>query len=279
MDFNEKLCHILDKAQRNLKKGLSNERNLIEFRIYLYQISSINDIKDASGMNLFQKACGYGLHEHVQRLLMDYECDPDCITPECSSTGLLLAAYNGFDEVFKVIKEHKLNKEHLNKKKASFSALEKGSGKSILHLILNKTMNGNYEKCVDLILDPALSTELKKIINHKDEENNAPLHYATELWPQNIIRKLMELGANVGVRNVWDETPISLILPETMESFLDEFCLQSKGESTQDDFELKFDYSFLAPPVQHPVLFLKPLKISLGFRVVLALPDNSLCSR
>ena len=41
---------------------------------------------------------------------------------------------------------------------------------------------------------------------------------------------LMERGANIGMRNLFEETPISLILPETMEQFLDEHCLTSKGE-------------------------------------------------
>ena len=40
----------------------------------------------------------------------------------------------------------------------------------------------------------------------------------------------MERGANIGMRNLFEETPISLILPETMEQFLDEHCLTSKGE-------------------------------------------------
>ena len=39
----------------------------------------------------------------------------------------------------------------------------------------------------------------------------------------------MERGANIGMRNLFSETPIALILPETMEAFLDEHCLASKG--------------------------------------------------
>jgi len=46
-----------------------------------------------------------------------------------------------------------------------------------------------------------------------------------------------------------DEIPISKILPSTMESFLNEFCLKSKKPVTDGDFELTFNYSFLAPPV------------------------------
>jgi hypothetical protein len=42
------------------------------------------------------------------------------------------------------------------------------------------------------------------------------------------VRELLERGANIGVKNKWEETPISRILPETMEAFLDEYCLTSK---------------------------------------------------
>ena len=37
-----------------------------------------------------------------------------------------------------------------------------------------------------------------------------------------------------------------------MESFLDEFCLTSTNDVQHEDFELKFRYSFLAPPVDSP---------------------------
>jgi hypothetical protein len=44
-----------------------------------------------------------------------------------------------------------------------------------------------------------------------------------------------------------------MIEPKTMESFLDDYCLTSRHEVTHDDFELEFNYSFLAPPVDDPV--------------------------
>jgi hypothetical protein len=49
---------------------------------------------------------------------------------------------------------------------------------------------------------------------------------------QETVRELLERGANIGVKNKWEETPISKILPETMESFLDEYCLTSKVHSS-----------------------------------------------
>ena len=54
------------------------------------------------------------------------------------------------------------------------------------------------------------------------------------------------------MKNKMDETPIERIPPETMEDFLDNFCLTSKNEIHQKDFQLNFKYHFLAPPVDHP---------------------------
>ena len=76
----------------------------------------------------------------------------------------------------------------------------------------------------------AFNEEISRVINHRDELKNSPLHYATQQWDQATARMLMERGANIGTRNLFEETPISLILPETMEQFLDEHCLTSRGE-------------------------------------------------
>jgi hypothetical protein len=38
---------------------------------------------------------------------------------------------------------------------------------------------------------------------------------------------LLERGANIGMKNRWGEVPINKILPDTMEDFLNSFCLQS----------------------------------------------------
>ena len=75
------------------------------------------------------------------------------------------------------------------------------------------------------------------------------MHYATQRWSETTVRQLLERGANIGIKNHWDEVPINKISPSTMEAFLDEFCLESQQDVNHDDFELTFKYSFLAPPV------------------------------
>ena len=106
-------------------------------------------------------------------------------------------------------------------KTADFSVVERATNESVLHHILkikkDPEETEKYEKCLNLILeceDPRVQKELLKVINHKDITQNVPLHYSTNLWPQRVTRKLLDRGANIGVKNVWDELPISKIMPE-----------------------------------------------------------------
>ena len=46
-------------------------------------------------------------------------------------------------------------------------------------------------------------------------------------------------------QNVYDEAPVEDILPETMEAFLDEFCLTSHGDLTNKDFKVSLSILFL----------------------------------
>ena len=47
---------------------------------------------------------------------------------------------------------------------------------------------------------------------------------------------------------IHSQVPISHILPETMETFLDEFCLNSVGNVTNNHFNITARFDFLAPP-------------------------------
>merc|ERR1719483_1744438 len=94
--------------------------------------------------------------------------------------------------------------------------------------------------------------KLQYLRSSRDMEGNSALHYATQMWSQTTVRKLLEKGANIGLKNNWDETPISKINPDTMEDFLDEYCLTSKNDIHQEDFELNMKYAFIAPPVDNP---------------------------
>ena len=51
------------------------------------------------------------------------------------------------------------------------------------------------------------------------------------------------------------KVPISHILPETMESFLDGFCLKSEGNVTNNNFKITARFEFICPPSQDDIGF------------------------
>ena len=57
-----------------------------------------------------------------------------------------------------------------------------------------------------------LRRELINVVNLQDKMMNTALHYATQLWPQEVVRYVLELGANIGVKNVYDEVQIENII-------------------------------------------------------------------
>ena len=73
-----------------------------------------------------------------------------------------------------------------------------------------------------ILSNEAVRPQILKIINKRDHLENTALHYATQMWPQSVVRQLLEAGANIGMKNHWHETPVSKILPSTLEAYLDE---------------------------------------------------------
>ena len=63
----------------------------------------------------------------------------------------------------------------------------------------------------------------------------APCAWYASGWSQAIVRQLLDLGANIGVRNWRDEIPLSRISAKTLEDFLDEGCLEANGDLEVDE--------------------------------------------
>ncbi len=249
-DAGARLGEIMDLAERNAVKGLSNSLNLREFQIYLGMVpAEVLDRVDSAGMGLFQKGCKSGLSGHVREML-DAGMDPNAVVGECSTRPVLLAAFQGFHETLDVLMEH--NRERKGNM-ANFGALERDGGESVLSWVLSKPNSQSrdyrvdYEQSLKVVLQ---WEEVGRIVNLRDAQGSTPLHFAAQLWDQATVRTLLEKGANVGIKNMWQEVPVTLISPETMEAFLDDFCLTSKYEVTNNDLEITYNYSFLAPPIE-----------------------------
>lgn len=69
--------------------------------------------------------------------------------------------------------------------------------------------------------------------------------------PEWVVRSLLEHGANIGMKNHFEELPIDFIVPEMLEKFFSEYCIKydEATDVNHEKFEITFDYSFLAPPI------------------------------
>jgi len=243
------LFNMVDKAELDGPDDLKWRSMLAKAKPYLDA--------DNGKMTLTQICAERGLHTYLEQLLQN-GADPNIYTIYRSSPPVLLAAAAGQSEVIRVMAEH--NQANMNNNaalKIDFTVLDDEFRQTVLHQIIRKprlnlglsenSASVDYESCLNAILD-SKETNFAAIINKQDILGNTPLHYATQFWDQETVTKLLLLGANIGLRNNLGEAPISNILPDTMESFLDNHCLKSEGNPTNEDFKITFHYDFLAPP-------------------------------
>merc|ERR1719500_4763 len=211
----------LDRSDYQSKMG--------NFKTYLRFIWTSKDLNDL--VSVFELAVKKGLFEHVDLLLRKG------VAVDTPGKPILEAAKDGLYRVLRVLRQHGASINVTN-----------GSKETVLHLVLKQQSDGavgtDYTKSLHEVLQwPGV----KGLVNRRDNRDNTALHYATQKWDQATVRKLLELGANIGLKNYWKELPITKIRPETMESFLSEFCLKSDGDVVHDEFSISFRYDFLAP--------------------------------
>ena len=242
-----RLVDILDEAALTKMKHQTVEAGLLtELKSLCLECDSksLNTFR-SSGFTLLQRAATGNLDEFADVLLSE-GVDPNYCPEESSAHPVHLAASRGHAEVLTVLKKHK----------ADFTSVKKSTEETVLHRVLVRDDEypiENLQNALNVILsedDETFKSQIDQIINKRDLLGNTPLHYGTQKWPQSVVRRLLERGANIGIKNKWSEIPINKIDPATMESFLDEFCLQSQNDVNQEDFEVTFRYQFLAPPVE-----------------------------
>ena len=241
-----KLAELIDLAtHRNVNQESLDEGVLSEFKSLVIQCDSKSlNTFTSSGYTLLQK-CSTGNLDQFADFLLTEGVDPNHCSDE-SSSPVHLAAFRGNSAVLKVLKSYH----------ADFTIVSLSTRETVLHKVLKKDdafSEENLEKSLKIILsddDDGFKSQINRIINRKDLLGNTALHYATQRWSEDIVRLLLERGANIGIKNKWDEVPINKIPSSTMESFLDEHCLQSSNNVNHEDFEVTFRYNFLAPPVE-----------------------------
>ena len=247
-----RLAQILDTASFNKGMGLEVEEELLtEFsRVSAGCSSKSLNTFLSSRYTLLQKCASNNLADFAEVLLKKVGFDARHQPDNGTSSPVLLAASRGDAELLDVLKKYK----------ADFTCVDENK-ETVLHKVLQKDENllrkvpeETVEKALDVLLTESednkeFKTEISGLVNRRDGVGNTPLHCATQKWSEKTVRRLLERGANIGIKNKWNEIPINRISSSTMESFLDEFCLQSEKDVNHDEFKVTFDYQFLAPPV------------------------------
>ena len=249
-DITEKLYKLIDIAE------LDGE-DVVKFRQLVSKTTNSELDSIIGKMSMIQACAERGLASYVS-ILLSSGADPNITTIMKPTTAFLLAATGGKADVIKVMLNHNsLNSNNNTNKMVETLSSDQQFNQTVLHQLLRKPLNNlelskqkfentNYEKCFDILLKQ--QNNLTSIINMQDIHGNTALHYATQFWDNDTVTKLLLIGANIGLRNSLGETPISNILPATMENFLNQHCIKSQGNPTNEDFKISFHYDFLAPP-------------------------------
>lgn len=213
----------------------------IEFQDLLVGVDGEQLAKFTRGSyNLVQRACFYKKADLLDILLSHKSSLTANSRAESSAKApVLLAATNCDLETLKVLHKHE----------ADFLTHDKDVNETVLHFLLKQVDNRQEViACMDYLFTEH-SDVVRKIVNRRNVNADTAMHYAATRWPQSVVRGLLEAGANVGMKNQWGQVSVVQILPDTLEQFLDQFCL--KGTEDKDvnhrDFEITFNYTFLAP--------------------------------
>ena len=212
---------------------------LEDFQVELGLTTSADDInKSAPGVyTLVQVACELGLDKHLAAMLEQVPGVDVNHFSNGTEPALILAAKMGHGPCLQVLLNHQKTDVRLS-----------GEMGTILHTLLRKPLpHHDYEAAFECLQESTQFKKLRTVINQRDGLGNTALHYATQFWPQSVVLTLLELGSNIGLKNVYDEVPIDKILPEVMENFLDTRCLIPEGDVTNTDFKITAKFDFLVP--------------------------------
>ena len=257
--FNIQSIKVKERPRQNTVDylvELLERKDLAMFKCVLNFISVKEvSMKRIKGFTTLQRASQMGLH-HFVSILLNFGVNPNIVTEENSTRPMLLAAQRGHYETLGCFVDHfQKNFTRQNSVVTNFAVWSRDSKETVLHLVLKKShkkallgigstseltkQDMNYRKCIDVLLDSGsdLKQQLTRIINKKDNLNNTALHYASQLWTQEDVTNLLNLGANIGVRNLRGEIPLTRILPETLEDFLDN-CATHESHPMNEDFKV-----------------------------------------
>ena len=112
----------------------------------------------------------------------------------------------------------------------------------------NKNNSAALQNTINMLLgDSRSDMDKRKMsdLNAVTLNGETPLHIAARIGEKDTILTLLRHGANIMFRTADIKPPIMYIDPTILESYLDECIESNEYSSSQDDYMLTFDYSFL----------------------------------
>ncbi|XP_066995214.2 transient receptor potential cation channel protein painless [Anabrus simplex] len=194
---------------------------------------------DDGKFTLLQYAINVGLIESAKKLLRK-GADPNATSSYKAKLPSILAASEGFYSIIELLIE----------KGADFTSPT--DGQTALHVVIEGAEHrssklSEYQICFDLILEKLVKFD-KLDINATDRLGNTALHIAARNGDKYFILRLMEHGAYIGTVNRFGDPPLANISSKILEDFLNR-CVTTNDKSPRDEnYEIRFDYKFLAPP-------------------------------
>ena len=228
----EKLVSIIEDFQNN------DDVNLFKSLLLEVDAHDLNKFT-SGGLTLLQKACDESKTDLVETLL-DHGMNVDGKTEGSMMAPVLRSATKGDWKTMQVFLNHR----------ADITVTKISTNETILHCLLQQNQNNDPDNLNSLLnhQNEEVQTKIQSIINKKDINGQTALHIASEKWPSEAVRYILEAGANIGMKNQWSEVAITKILPETFETFLNEYCMNSNYPDTdvnRHDFEITFDYRYV----------------------------------
>ena len=195
------------------------------------------------------KLCDLELIDYV-RLFFDIASDMSInqyMHSKSEESALLIAAHRGNVELVSLLLDH--NASHMN-------SVDAETKETLLHLILKKDSSDSFQiekwkTCFQFLSNvntshKAMCTksqrgDISDIINNQDSLDNTALHHASSKWPPTIVSTMLKHGANIGIKNKWNEAPIKNISWYTIDDFLNpssySFASHEKRDSHDSEKE------------------------------------------
>ncbi|CAG9766862.1 unnamed protein product [Ceutorhynchus assimilis] len=239
---------LQESSEKNPQQEMKNFSKLVQ---YIYEEDQVRCKKEIDEMSeafidgcipgtnstALQMCCSKGLYDIVIHLLSKGAI-PWITTTTNEDKPVMIAVKNGHHGILcALLDKHKI-RDIPNKLLGELICFIHSGESNIecYEILMKKIKSAN-----------ALDAKLK--ISQGDEINNTPLLYAIWYHNETITKQLLSLGAFIGSKSNFGDTPMEYMDTETFKKHLDDsIIIKSNKKRNQPNFTVEFDVQCLIPP-------------------------------